>query len=175
MIVESERLYVRKYTLDDEEAFYILNSDEEVMRYIRPPKTREESHQFLLENLEFYEQHPGLGRWALLEKNTNLFVGSFSLLLLEHTNNIHLGYALLKEHWGKGYASEIVQAGLGYVFNELKLPTVTAVTYPGNTASQKVLLKNNFKQDGIYLEDGLENPLFRLDAPDYYNSLGTPV
>ena len=48
MILQSERLYVRRYTLDDEEAFYRLNSDEEIMRYIRPPKDREQSKQFLL-------------------------------------------------------------------------------------------------------------------------------
>ena len=166
MIVESERLYARRYTLEDEEAFYRLNSDEVVMRYIRPPKSKEESHEFLLENLRFYEEHPGLGRWALVEKSTDVIIGSFSLLLLEHTNDIHIGYALLEEHWGKGYAAEIVKAGLGYVFNELKLSTVVAVTYPDNIPSQKVLLKNNFKQVGTHLEDGLENPLFRLNRSD---------
>ena len=167
MVVESERLLARRYTLDDEEAFYRMNSDEVVMRFIRPPKSKEESRLFLLENLRFYEEHPGLGRWALVEKNTGEIVGSFSLLLLENTNDVHIGYALLKEHWGKGYAAEIVKAGLGYVFNELKLSTLVAVTYPDNIPSQKVLLKNNFKLVGIHIEDGLENPLFRLNRSDY--------
>ncbi|HEX6191201.1 MAG TPA: GNAT family N-acetyltransferase [Chitinophagaceae bacterium] len=167
MVVESERLYARRYTLDDEAAFFRLNSDEVVMRYIRPPKSREDSHLFLLENLRFYEEHPGLGRWALVEKNTGAIVGSFSLLFLENTNDVHIGYALLQEHWGKGYAAEIVKAGLRYVFNELKLPTLVAVTYPDNIPSQKVLLKNNFKLAGTHLEDGLENPLYRLDRSDY--------
>ncbi|HYF31056.1 MAG TPA: GNAT family N-acetyltransferase [Chitinophagaceae bacterium] len=161
MIFQSQRLYVRQYTLNDEEAFFILNGDEEIMHYIRPVKTREGSRLFLLENLEFYEQHPGLGRWALLEKATDQFAGTFSLLPLEHTNDVHIGYALLKDHWGKGYAAEIVQAGLIYAFNELKLPSVVAVTYPENIASQKVLLKNNFQPDGYYEEEGKQNLLFR--------------
>lgn len=164
MVLQSERLYVRRYTPDDEEAFFQLNSDEEIMRYIRPPKSREDSRLFLLENLKFYEQHPGLGRWALLEKGTHRFAGMFSLLPLENTDDVHIGYALLKDHWGKGYAAEIVEAGLAYVFNELKLPSVVAVTYPENVASQKVLLKNNFKPDGYYVEEGKENLLFRRRA-----------
>ena len=161
MILQSERLYARRYTLDDEEVFFRLNSDEEIMRYIRPPKNRHDSKLFLLENLQFYEQHPGLGRWGLLEKNTDEFVGTFSLLPLEHTNDVHIGYALLKDHWGKGYAAEIVKAGLEYVTRELKLPSVVAVTYPENVASQKVLLKNDFKPDGYYEEEGKSNLLFR--------------
>lgn len=161
MILESERLYVRRYTMEDEEAFFRLNSDAELMRYIRPPKNREESKLFLLENLEFYTQYPSLGRWALLEKDTHEFAGTFSLLDLENTPDIHIGYALLKAQWGKGYAAEIVKAGLGYVFKELKLQSVVAITDPENTASQKVLLKNNFVQDGYYAEHGKKSLLFR--------------
>lgn len=163
MILSSDRLYVRRFTLTDEEIFFRLNGDEEVMRYIRPAKSREESKAFLIENLQFYEDHPGLGRWALLEKDSDEFVGTFSILPLEHTNDVHLGYALLKEHWGKGYASEIVAPGLKYVFDVLKLPTVVAATFPDNVASQRVLLKNGFVRDGDYFEDGRYDPLFRLN------------
>ena len=161
MLLQSERLYVRRFALSDEEIFYRLNSDAEIMRYIRPPKNREESRLFLLENIQFYDQHPGLGRWGMLDKNTDEFVGTFSLLPFEHTNDVHIGYALMKDHWGKGYAAEIVEAGLMYVFNELKLPSVVAVTYPENVASQKVLLKNGFQPDGYYQEEGQSNLLFR--------------
>lgn len=162
-ILTSERLYVRRYTIDDEEIFFRLNGDEEIMRYIRPPKNREDSKAFLIENLQFYEDHPGLGRWALLEKETDQFVGTFSLLPLEHTNDVHIGYALLKEHWGKGYAAEIVGAGVKYVFDVLQLPSVVAVTYEDNAPSQKVLVRNGFVRDGVYVEGGRIDPLFRLN------------
>lgn len=159
-ILTSERLYVRRFTLDDEEIFFRLNGDEEVMRYIRPAKSREESKAFLIENLQFYEDHPGLGRWAMLQKDTDEFVGTFSLLPLEHTNDVHIGYALLKEHWGKGYAAEIVGAGINYAFDVLQLSSIVAVTYEANAPSQKVLLKNGFVRDGVY---GKGDALFRLE------------
>ena len=163
MILFSDRLYVRQYTLEDEEAFYRLNSDEEIMRYIRPAKNRQESKAFLLENLQFYKDHPNLGRWALIEKSTSQLVGTFSLLPLEHTTNIHIGYALMKEYWGKGYASEIVKAGMTYAFNQLGLPSLVAITYPEHLVSQKVLLRNGFHPEGVYNDGGKDSLLFRIN------------
>ena len=157
MILQSERLYVRRYTLEDEEAFFQLNSDAEIMRFIRPPKSRQESKAFLAENIGFYEKHPGLGRWALVERGSGKIVGTFSLLPLEHTDDVHIGYALMKDNWGKGYASEIVKAGIDYAFRELKLSSIAAVTYPEHFVSQKVLLRNGFDRDGVYHEEGQDN------------------
>ena len=54
MILQSERLYVRAYTPSDLGDFYMLTSDPDVMRYIRPVKSMEETRQFLLENIAFY-------------------------------------------------------------------------------------------------------------------------
>jgi [ribosomal protein S5]-alanine N-acetyltransferase len=159
-ILTSSRLYVRRFTLADEEVFFRLNGDEEIMRYIRSAKSREESNAFLVENIQFYEDHPGLGRWALLEKDTDVFAGTFSLLPLENTSDVHIGYALLKEHWGKGYAAEIVGAGINYAFEVLQLPSIAAVTYEENQPSQKVLLKNGFVRNGVY---GKGDALFRLE------------
>ncbi|HEY0679365.1 MAG TPA: GNAT family N-acetyltransferase [Chitinophagaceae bacterium] len=164
MILQSERLYVRRFTLHDNEMFYRLNSDEDVMRYIRPVKDRNACDLFLAENITFYDLHPGLGRFALLEKATNVIIGIFSMLPLEYTTDVHIGYALMKDQWGKGYASEIVKAGITYAFDHLRLTTLVAVTYPEHTASQKVLLRNNFQPDGVYQEDGHNNLLFRLNS-----------
>jgi len=162
MLLSSERLYVRRFTPEDEEAFFRLNGDAEIMRFIRPAKSREESNAFLAENIRFYEEHPGLGRFALVEKDTEDIAGTFSLLPLEGTTDVHIGYALLKEHWGKGYASEITKAGIDYAFDVLGLSTLTAVTYAEHVQSQKVLLRNGFIQDGVYEEEGRKDLLFRI-------------
>lgn len=174
MILQSPRLYVRRFTPADEEVFFRLNSDEEVIRFIRPAKNREDANAFLVENIAFYEQRPGLGRFALVEKDTDDIVGTFSLLPLDNTDDVHIGYALLKEHWGKGYASEIVKAGIDHVFNVLNLSTLTAVTYAEHVQSQKVLLKNGFLENAGYKDEGRKDLLFRINKHPY-NSLGTPV
>lgn len=151
VIFETDRLIIRRYTPADEENFFLLNGDPEVMRYIREPKDREECAIFLKRNLTLYQHQPLMGRWAMEEKASNAFVGSFAIIPVETTDSrrhseIQLGYALLKEFWGKGYATESTLAGKQYAFDVMKLPKIVAVTEPANIASQKVLLRCGFQQ-----------------------------
>ena len=150
MIFETERLLVRQFVFEmDQENFYLLNGEEEVMRYIRPTKTREECAVFLQEIIARGEKTPSIGRWAAIEKGTGNFVGSFAIIPIEETEFLQLGYALLKEFWGRGFASELTKAGLRYYFTTSNAAEIYAITEEANTASQKVLLKNGFVPDGI--------------------------
>lgn len=144
ILFESERLYVQPYTKDDAGIFFALNGDAEIMQYIREPKTKEESDAFLEVNLKFYNDHPGLGRFAVFTKDDNSFAGSFSLLSIDNSENIHLGYALLKPFHGKGLATELVNASFDYVFSAIPNERVHALTVAENIGSQKVLLKCGF-------------------------------
>ena len=154
MIFETPRLLVRQYSIDDAENFYLLNSNPDVIKYIRPAKTKEEAFQFLQENIAYYKEFPVYGRWALLEKSNVLFIGSFMIRpSTAIAGEIELGYSFFKEHWGNGYASESVKGGLEYAFTQLKLSSVIAITQVENIASQKVLLKSGFGQ----LEDIYDN------------------
>lgn len=152
-IFETERLVVRHYTKDDGDNFFLLNGDEEIMRYIRPAKTRAQAGLFLAEILQKLEEDPTVGRWAAEEKLTGSFVGSFAFIPIESSpGKMQLGYALLKEHWGKGYATELTMGGLHYVFTKTMLSEIFAVTEVENTASQKVLLKAGFQLHTSYTE-----------------------
>lgn len=147
MIFETARLLVRQYNFDDAENFYLLNSDKDVMKYIRTPKTRQQAFQFLQENIEYYNDFPLYGRWALIEKSNQEFIGSFMIRpSTAVTNEIELGYAMFKNYWGKGYATESVKGGLDIAFRQLKLPSIIAITQTENISSQKVLLKCGFTQ-----------------------------
>jgi ribosomal-protein-alanine N-acetyltransferase len=157
ILFETERLIVRHYTKDDSNDFFLLNGDEEIMRYIRPAKTREEADRFLSEILQKLEEDPASGRWAVEEKHTGVFVGSFAFIPIERTENkMQLGYALLKQNWGKGYATELTMGGLRYVFTKTSLTEIFAVTEILNTASQKVLLKAGFTFHSTYKEEAKE-------------------
>ena len=153
ILFETERLIVRHYTIDDGENFFLLNGDEEIMRYIRPVKTRKETDLFLSQIVEKYGEDPSVGRWATEDKHTGIFVGSFAFIPVEGPEDkMQLGYALLKQNWGKGYATELTMAGLHYVFTKTALAEIFAVTEVPNTASQKVLLKAGFTLHSTYKE-----------------------
>ena len=154
IIFETERLIVRQYEFEtDAENFFALNGDREVMRYIRAVKTREECDAFLKQNIESYQTNPLMGRWAVDEKSTGKFVGSFAFIPVEGTENSQLGYALLKEYWGKGFATELTKEGIKYVFAKTDLKEVYGVTQAGNAESQKVLLKTGFRFCKTYKEE----------------------
>lgn len=148
IIFESGRLVVRQFTASDGDIFFAHNGNTELMRYIRPVKTRAESDAFLMENLRFYQQQPGLGRFAVMTKETVDFAGSFSLLPFGNTGEVHLGYVVMRPFWGQGFATEIAKAGLRYA-QGLGYKQVLGFTDPENLVSQKVLLKAGFFGDGF--------------------------
>jgi ribosomal-protein-alanine N-acetyltransferase len=172
VIFETDRLIIRRWTLEDEENFYRLNGDPDVMRYIRESKDREECAVFLRRNLDFYEQHSLMGRWAMMEKDSNTFVGSFAIIPVETAdrsrhNEIQLGYALLKEFWGRGYATESTLAGKQYAFDEMKLPLIVGITETANHASQRVLLRCGFEQQSDIWEGNKFLSYFTSHNPNF--------
>ena len=157
IIFETKRLIVRQYVFDiDAEGFFLLNGDEEVMRYIRPAKTREECDVFLKEIIASAQANPGIGRWAAIEKKSGIFIGSFAIIPIENREDIQLGYALLKENWGKGFASELTKGGLEYYFTTTSANKIYARAETPNIASHRVLLKNGFVPDGVKREGDKE-------------------
>lgn len=167
IIFETERLIVRPFQPElDADNFFAVNGDEEVMRYIRRPKTKEECDVYFKETIDGYAANPLMGRWAVEEKNTGVFVGSFAFLPVEKTNDSQLGYALLKEYWGKGFATELMREGIRYVFTKTRLDAVYAITEVANMASQKVLLKVGMALHKSYKENGKDVCCFKLLRAD---------
>jgi ribosomal-protein-alanine N-acetyltransferase len=167
LIFETERLTVRQYHQNDADDFFRFSGNSDVMRYIRPVISRGESDSFLLENIKLYDTYPGTGRWAALEKATGGYVGSFSILVMDaEKNQLHIGYALLPEYWGKGYATELLKTGISYFFANHKGDELFAITQIPNTASQHVLLKAGFTYKGV-LEREHDAWLYSLTRTQY--------
>lgn len=163
IIFTTERLIVRQYDFDtDAENFFRLNGDEEVMRYIRKTKTREECDAFLKQIIAGYEARPLMGRWAAIEKSTGNFAGSFAFIPVEGTDDSQVGYALLKHYWGNGFATELMREGIKYVFSNTSLNEVYGITEAANIASHNVLLKTGFILHKKYKEGEKEMCRFRL-------------
>ena len=153
VIFETQRLVVRVYSEDDKDNFFLLNGNPDVMRFIRPVKSREEADAFLLQVIDYSRQTGIYGRWAVVDKISEEFIGSFALIPVENSEKMQLGYALLPQHWRKGYATELTREGLRYVFTKTSLDVIYAYTELPNILSQQVLLKCGFIQTGKK-EDG---------------------
>lgn len=145
-IFETAGLLVRPFDSADADSFFLINSNEQVMRYIRPVKSRADCDAFLAENIRLYKEMPGTGRWAVVEKKSGQVIGTFSLLLLDkESGTLHIGYALLPAYWNQGYATVLLKAGSAYFFENNPHKTLYAITRKENTASEKVLQKCGFE------------------------------
>jgi ribosomal-protein-alanine N-acetyltransferase len=163
VLFQTGRLTVQRFTAEDGDLFYRVNGSTEVMQFIRPVKNREASDTFLQENIRFYQDGSTLGRYAVFEKATGAFVGTFSFLYMSGEADFHLGYALLPEAWGNGYATELVRTGISYFFEKTDKPAVFAITVAENIASQQVLIKSGFSYKGQTEENGRTLELFYIN------------
>ena len=154
--IETERLILRELRLSDLEGMFELDSDAEVHKYLgnKPVKTKEESQKILEDIIRQYVER-GIGRWAVINKETQEFMGWSGLKLnTEYKMNgfnkyYDVGYRLIKRFWGQGYATESGKAAVNYAFKVLKLPELYGITEIGNQASHHALLKIGLK----YVED----------------------
>lgn len=140
--LKTERLVLRRFTLDDLPLMRRLNSDESVMRYlggVQPAPKNDE--MFRNRILKYYDQHPGYGVWATLERDSGECVGFHLLNEVQSGNAIQVGYRLFPQFWGKGYATEMSMALLRYGYEQLQLPMITANAHRENAASLHVLEK----------------------------------
>ena len=159
----TERLALRRFTAQDLDLLHRLQSDPEVMRYVGGPKTRAQTEAMLKARiLDYYEQHPGLGMWATLERDTGACVGTHLLNHIQGEKYIQVGYVLFSEYWGRGYATEMTIRILRYGFRDLGLLQIVAITDMPNIASQRVLLKAGLTRNG---ERRFAHPAYAASGP----------
>ncbi|GIH23083.1 GNAT family acetyltransferase [Acrocarpospora phusangensis] len=166
--LETQRLTLRRFTPDDEDALVELDSDPAVMRFLTGglPTPREEIRDDILPAwLDYYTDGDRFGFWAALEKPTGRFIGWFHFRPDENHDpeNIELGYRLRASSWGKGYATEGSHALIHKGFTELEVDRVYAETMAVNLASRRVMEKcgltlvRTFHQDWPYQIEGSEH------------------
>ncbi|MGI8884940.1 MAG: GNAT family N-acetyltransferase, partial [Pyrinomonadaceae bacterium] len=90
-----------------------------------------------------------IGFCSLIEKKSGKFAGWCGLWELKESSEIEVGYAVAREFWGKGYASESAEAFLEYGFNKLNLEKIVAVAREENKASRRVMEKIGMQFDYI--------------------------
>ncbi len=144
--IETVRLRLRHCTFADLDDLLQIRGDAEVMRFIgdRKPQSKERVQELLQEIINHWQKH-GFGRWAVIDKANDKFIGLCGLNYLEYIDEIEIGYLLAKPAWGKGFATESAKASLRYAFEELQLEQIVAVAFPENTASRKVMEKLGMK------------------------------
>ena len=167
--LQTERFILRDLIETDVDGFYELDSDPEVHRYLgNEPVT---DKQKLLDVIKYVHQQyidNGIGRWAIIDKATNEFIGWTGLKLVKEninnqTNYYDLGYRLIRKYWGKGIATETAKASIDYGFNVLKLKEIIATIHCDNVASNNVAKKLGFDFVETFDFDGDLHNWYKLE------------
>lgn len=146
---ETERLFLRRLKDYDVDEIFKMRSDKETMRFIREPQTKLEESLNWIEMISAKWDTENIGFCGVIEKSSKNFVGWCGLWRLKETDEIEVGYAINKDFWGKGYATEAANRILQYAFEELNLEKVVAVAFPENQPSQNVMKRLGMKCFGI--------------------------
>ncbi len=150
ILLETERLVLRRYERDDLDRLTRLNTDPEVMRYIGDGslRDREQTRAGIARAQRIYDLYPGLGFWVAEEKPKRNFVGVFALIYIPKTVEVEVGYRLVKSAWGRGLATDGARALVRYGLFELGLDRVVGLTHQQNDASKQVLMKAGLQPRG---------------------------
>ena len=100
MRMETERLIIREYTLDDFAALYEILSDAETMKYYPKPYDENGVRRWINWCMDSYRQH-GFGLWALELKQTGRFIGDcgISMQNIDGEWLPEIGYHIHKDYW----------------------------------------------------------------------------
>lgn len=167
-ILETRRLLFRRLILDDLDALYALYSEPDIRRYF-PEGTL--NHQETREELEWFlnghPQHPELGLWATIYKETNQFIGRCGLLpwTIEGRSEVEVAYLIDKKFWRQGLGTEAARAILHYAFEQLHLSRLICMVDPDNDASAKVARNIGMTLEKEMTDDKGPFLLFSINRP----------
>lgn len=175
IITETERLIIREILPTDVDGMFELHSDPEVHIYLGNQTITTKAK--IIEIIDFVRQQYvdyGVGRWAIIDKETNEFVGWTGLEFVtkeinNHKNYYDLGYRLIKKFWGQGIATETAFASLDYAFDKLNSKEVYAMANCENQGSNKILKKVGLKFIESFDYEGVKHNWYKVDRIEYQN------
>jgi len=154
-ILETDRLKLVRHDLSHADDMYTLRTDEQVMAYldVYPPKSVSDIEIKIKENIKDFDDKKGIN-WIITKKDSPEAIGYMGLWRIDQTNHRgELGYALKREYWNQGIATEAATKIINFGFDDIQLNTVMANTNPLNSSSQALLKKLGFVREAYFRQD----------------------
>ena len=165
-LFETSRTIVRSLYEHDFEGFYDMQSNENVMRYIKPKMNLEESKRELERFIDASKNEDQFYKiWAIESKANGEFLGICGVYENDK-NEFEIAYRFREVYWGQGYGSEIADGLIKYCFEKLGIEKLTAYVLPGNKGSVKILEDRMAYLGEEVTMDGVEKK-FELTQQNY--------
>jgi RimJ/RimL family protein N-acetyltransferase len=162
-VLETDRLIIRRLTLEDAEFIFELVNDPSWLRFIgdRGVRSLEDARNYILKGpVEMYGRL-GFGLYLVALKDEGVPIGTCGLIKRDSLKDVDIGFAFLPNFRGRGYAYEAASAVLAYGKNTLGLERIVAIVSPSNDRSIKLLEKLGFQfEQRVQLSERDEVKLF---------------
>ena len=138
--IETERLRLRLFALNDAENLYQILANPEVKEFLADGEdfSREDALAIIKRILVTYKER-GFGRWAVIHKEDEKFIGYCGLIVLNEAIGVEIAYLFDREYWKRGLATEAARACLRYAFEQLRCERIAAISLVDNLASKRVI------------------------------------
>ncbi len=152
VVIETERLALRRLVPEDLEAVRRIHSDPEVMAVYGGAFTEQGTRDFIQRNLDRYAKD-GVSFYAITLKNTGELIGCGGIILqpTDHGIEPEIGYQVRRDQQGRGYATEMARGCMKYAFEVLKADHIISLIRPDNLRSRRVAEKNGLVVDREFL------------------------
>ncbi|MEG0363990.1 MAG: GNAT family N-acetyltransferase [Erysipelotrichales bacterium] len=153
MVIETERLLLRNYNVNDSDDLYEIYKDEETCRYLLheawTDKTRQQEFiKKLLSSDLINKGHISLG--CFLDDKV---IGDISIWSVSMKDTMEIGFVFNKEYRNHGYASEAINSLIEYLFNELNIHRLKANLDARNKESEQLCKRVGMRQEAYFIQD----------------------
>lgn len=149
--LETERLILRKITLEDAHDMHVYGSNPEVTKYVtwNTHQSIEDTKEFLSFALSQYEQKE-LAPWGIEWKGTGKLIGTIDFVgwKIPH-RGAEIGYVLSQDWWGQGIATEAAKEVIKFGFMHMDLVRIQARCFVENAGSERVMQKAGMTYEGV--------------------------
>lgn len=145
--IETNRLIIRPPALADLDQWVKTDGDSEVFRATGTPEDRLSCHADLMKIAGSWALN-GFGSLLLFTKNDGVLIGRVGPSKPLDWPEVEIGWALLPEFTGKGYALEGTVAAMDFALRGLQVPQIVHTIRPSNVASQRLAMRLGSRNQG---------------------------
>ena len=176
LVVETERLRLRRFRGEDVDAVFAIIGDDVAMQYYPKMFNRSDAVQWVERNLRRYRED-GYGLFAVTLKGTDDMIGDCGIINqnIEGELLMEVGYHFRRDQWGHGYATEAARGCMGLAFRAFGAEKVISLIRPENLPSRRVAERNGMKLERQVAHYGLPHLVYAMSSQRYTEEEKIPL
>ena len=170
--IETERLRLYPFTLDDVDRLHQLFIDPGVRKYLWDDEViSKEIAKEIIEKSVAMSEEDGKGLWSVLTRESDELIGFCGFWFFHEPPQLEILYGIAPSHWGQGIATEAAKAMMSYGFEELRFDCIIASTDAPNLASVRVMQRIGMTFQKRELTNGLDTIYYMMSRENFVKTV----